>query len=90
VCLEVVNFPVDESRGVEDAVTAMDHVVVERQHHERGIGDDAAQLARVESEIVYRLPLPHRVEARQHVFARQQREVCARNRHAATLARGTV
>ena len=33
--------------GVEDGVAAVHHVIVERQHHERGVGDDAAEDAGV-------------------------------------------
>jgi hypothetical protein len=34
VRVEIVDLPVDDAGGVEDAVAAMHHVVVERNHHQ--------------------------------------------------------
>ena len=48
MCLEIVDPAVDQAGGVEDAVTAMDHVVVERDHHQRRVGDDASELTGIE------------------------------------------
>ena len=56
---EVVDAAGNEGRGIENAVTAMDHVVVERQHHQRRVGDDAAELTRVERVEFDRLTLAH-------------------------------
>ena len=49
---EIVNPAVDQAGRVEDAVSAMHHVIVERNHHQRRFGDDAAQLARVKGVVV--------------------------------------
>ena len=46
---------------------AVDHVVVERQHHQRGIGHDAAELARVERPVLHRLPDPKLPEPRHYL-----------------------
>ena len=43
---------VHDGGGVEDPVAAVHHVVVERQDHERGIGHDPAELARVERPVL--------------------------------------
>jgi hypothetical protein len=56
--LEVVDLPVHDGRGVEDAVAAMHDVIVEGEHHEGGVGHDAAELARVESPVANGLPRP--------------------------------
>ena len=42
--VEVVDLPIDDPRGVEDAVAAMDHVIVERDHHHRRVGDDGLRV----------------------------------------------
>ena len=65
--LEVVNLPADQAGGVEDAVAAVHHVVVERQDHQRRVGHDAAELARIERGERHRLPLSKGVEAGQDV-----------------------
>ncbi len=53
--IEVVDPAVDDAGGVEDAVAAMDHVIVEGNHHQCRVGDDAAELARVERRVFDRL-----------------------------------
>ena len=68
-------LPVDEPRGVEDAVAAMHHVVVERNHHQRRVGDDAAELAGVERGEGHRLAFAQRAEAGQHVGGGQHLQV---------------
>ncbi len=45
--IELVQLTIHNGRGVEDGMTAMHHMVIERQHHQRGIGRDPAQDARV-------------------------------------------
>ena len=52
---EIVDLPVDDAGGVEDAVAAVHHVIVERNHHQRRIGDDAAKLAGIERRVLDRL-----------------------------------
>src|ERR1051326_1625095 len=42
----------------------MNHVIVERKDHERGIGDDAAENARIHRVIVGRLRMNGRSQAR--------------------------
>ena len=37
---EIVDAPVHQASGIEDAVTAMNHVIVEGNNHQRGVGDD--------------------------------------------------
>ena len=66
--IEVVDPAVDDAGGVEDAVAAMDHVIVERDHHQRGIGDDAAELARVERRVFDRLLRAQRAQLFEHVL----------------------
>ena len=60
--VEIVDPAVDDAGGVEDAVAAMDHVIVERNHHQRRIGDDAAELARIERRVLDRLLRPQRAQ----------------------------
>ena len=67
VRLEIVDLPADQPRGVEDAVTAVHHVVVERNHHQRRVGDDAAELARVERGELHRLARAQGAEAGQDI-----------------------
>src|SRR5438309_1185028 len=43
VCLQVVDLPVLDGRGIEDAVPAVHHVIVERDDHQRGVGHDPAE-----------------------------------------------
>ena len=50
--IQIVNLAVDDARGVEDAVAAMDHVVVERDHHQGGIGDHPSELAGIERGVL--------------------------------------
>jgi hypothetical protein len=45
--IELVEHAMGECRRVEDGVAPMDHMVVERQNHERRIGDDPADQARI-------------------------------------------
>src|SRR5262245_914928 len=52
-------------------MAAMHHVIVEREHHQRGIRDDAAELARVEGVVAHRLPRAQRFEPRDDVGCRQ-------------------
>jgi hypothetical protein len=68
VGIEIVDFSVDECRGVEDAVAPVDHMVVERNHHQRRIGDDTPELARIKGRVVDGLPSAERLHPRDHVF----------------------
>jgi hypothetical protein len=70
--LEIVDASVDDPGRVEDAVAAMHHVIVERDHHQRGICDDATELARVEGVELNRLPPAELVERGENVSRRQQ------------------
>ena len=45
--IELIKHPVRQRSGVKDAVTTVHHMIIERQHHERRIVDDAAKDARV-------------------------------------------
>ena len=64
---EIVDAAVDEAGRVEDAVTAMHHVIVEGNDHQGRIGDDAPELARVEGGEFDRLSSAKRPQARKHV-----------------------
>src|SRR2546427_6925032 len=54
--LEVIDLAGLDRRGVEDAVPAVHHVIVERDDHQRGVGHDPAELAGVERPVLDRLP----------------------------------
>src|SRR5262249_55494419 len=71
VRLEVVDLASLDRRGVEDAVAAVHHVVVERDDHQRGVGHDSAELARVERPVLDRLAGPERPELLDYVTGRQ-------------------
>ena len=58
--LEVVNLVRRRCGRIEDAVAAMHDVVVEREHHQRGVGDDALQLAGIERPVLDGLPRAQR------------------------------
>ena len=72
--LEIVDPAADEPGRVEDAVATVDHVVVEREHHQRRVGDDAAELTGVERGVCHRLASAKRVEAGEHVGGVQHRQ----------------
>ena len=69
--LEVIDPAFDDGGGVEDGVAPMDHVVVEREDHEGGIGDDTPKLARIEGRVLHRLPAPKGPELVDHGLGRQ-------------------
>jgi hypothetical protein len=71
VRLEIVDPAVDDAGGVEDAVAAVDHVIVERNHHQRRIRHHAAKLAGVERRVLDRLPGAQRLQLIDHVGGRQ-------------------
>jgi hypothetical protein len=50
--LEVVDLPGDDGGGIENAVAAVDDMIVEGDHHQRWIRDDALQLAGVERPVL--------------------------------------
>ena len=81
VRIEIVNPAVDDARGVEDAVAAMDHVIVERNHHQCRIGDDAAELARVERRVLDRLLLAQRAQLCENVCIGEDFERRVSGRH---------
>src|SRR5262249_13922520 len=70
--------------GVEDAVAAVHHVVVERDDHQRGVGHDSAELARVERPVLDRLAGPERPELVDYVTGRQHWQ-SGRHRHDGVL-----
>ena len=69
--LEVVDLSANEAGGVEDAMAAVHHVVVEREHHQRRIGDHPAQLAGVERREFHRLAVAECAESGEYVGVRQ-------------------
>ena len=73
--LEIVDAAVDDTRRIEDAVPAVHHVIVERNHHQCGIGDDAPELAGVEGGELDRLPSAKRAQVREHVIRSEQLEI---------------
>ena len=48
--------------GIEDSMTAMDHMIVERQNHQRGVGDDAAENAGIHGVKVSRFGMDRLTE----------------------------
>src|SRR4030095_5937872 len=80
VRLEVVDLAALDRRGVEDAVAAVHHVVVERDDHQRRVGHDPAELARVERPVLDRLPGPERPELLDYLTGRQHWQ-SGRHRH---------
>ena len=65
--LEIVDTAVHEAGRIEDPVAAMHDVVVEGDHHERRISDDASELARVERGVLHWLSRAQRLKAGQYV-----------------------
>ena len=65
---------------VPGSVAAVDHVVVERDDHQRRIGDDATELARVERVELDRLLRAQRAKSGQDVVRAQypEREIRGR------------
>ena len=82
VRLEIVNVPGDEAGGVEDAMAAMDHVIVERDHHQGRIGDDAAKLAGVEGSVFDRLTRAQRAQGGKRLIGVEQGNRAGRDGHA--------
>src|SRR5215510_533225 len=78
--LEVVDLAAFDCRGVEDPVATMHHVIVERDDHQCGVGDDPAELARVERPVLDRLPGPKRAELLDYITGRQHWQ-SGRHRH---------
>ncbi len=71
VGVEIVDPPADERRRVEDAMAAVNHVVIERQHHQRRVGDNPAKLAGVERLELYRLVSPEAAQGVEHILSCQ-------------------
>jgi hypothetical protein len=69
--LQVVNLAVHQPGRIEDPVAAVHHVIVEGDYHERRIGHDAAELARVEREVFDQLSRAKRPQPGEHIFAGQ-------------------
>jgi hypothetical protein len=65
---QIVNTPVHQTSSVEDAVAAVDHVIVERNDHQRGISDDASELAGIERAELDGLPRAKRAQAGKHIL----------------------
>jgi len=82
---EIVDAAIDQARRVEDAVAPVHHVIVERKNHQRRIGDDATELARVERVESHRLARAQRAQGRQHLVGAQRRKLDVRGRHTPTL-----
>ena len=75
VRVEVVDAPVHQPRRVEDPVPAVDHVIIERDDHQRRIGDDASKLAGVERRVADRLAGPQGLQGSDDVGGGQGREL---------------
>src|SRR5262245_63295738 len=63
----------------------MHHMVVERDHHQRGIRDNAAQLARIEGPVLHRLPLTQRPKTAHRIVGGQRGQTRCRDCHRASF-----
>ncbi len=52
-------------------MAAVNHVVIERQHHQRRVGDNPAQLAGVQRPELYRLVSPEAAQGVEHILSCQ-------------------
>src|ERR1044072_4500279 len=71
VRIELVKHAARERRGSKHSMTAMHHVIIERQYHECGIGDDAAEHARIHCIEVIGLRMHRLTETRERFFSRE-------------------
>ena len=69
VRVELVEHAADDGRGVKYGVAAMHHVIIERQHHERRIRDDAPQHAGVHGVEVVRPVMQPAAQTRHGLIA---------------------
>ena len=83
--LEIVDAAVHETRSIEDAMPAVHHVIVERNHHQRGIGDDAPELAGVERGELYGLPSAQRAQVAKDFVGAEHLKVEIQDSHTDTL-----
>ena len=71
--VELIKHPMRQCGGIEDAVAAMHHMIVEPQHHESRIVNDAAENAGVHCVKVRGLAVNRFVEADSRLFAIENR-----------------
>ena len=81
VCLEVVDPAVHQRGRIEDAVPAMHDVIVEGNHHQCRVGDDAAELAGVEGGVLHRLTGAQVAEPRKRFVGSQDLDAGSIDRH---------
>ena len=82
--VDVVDLPANDRRGVEDAMAPVDDVIVEREHHQRRIGDDPVQLARIEGPEVDWLLRAERSQLSDDVFLGEDGNRACVGRHGLT------
>src|SRR4029450_1710730 len=63
VRIQLIEHPLGQGGGIEDRVATMNHMIVERQNHQRWIGDNAAKNARIHGVKVNRFGMDNLTEA---------------------------
>ena len=69
VRVELIEHAMGQRSRVEDRVAAVHHVIVERQHHERGVGDDAVEDARIHRVKIRRFGVNGLAQTRKRFFS---------------------
>src|SRR6476646_2919061 len=69
--IELIKHPMRESCGVEHGMTAVHHMIVEGQNHERGIGDDSTEHARIHRVKIGGFRVHRLAQTRERLFRRE-------------------
>ena len=69
VRVELIEHAMSQRGRVEDGMAAVHHVIVERQHHERGIGDDTAEHAGIHRVKIRCFGVDGLAQARERFFS---------------------
>ena len=83
--LEIVDATIHDAGSIEDAVPPMDHVIVERNHHQRRVGDDAPELAGVEGGKFDGLSCTQRTQVAKDFIGAEHLEIEIQDSHTHTL-----
>ena len=82
---QIVDLPVNQSGRIEDPMAAVHDVIVERDHHQRGIGDDAPELAGVERGELHGLPSAQRAQVAKDLVGAEHLKIEIQDSHTDTL-----
>src|SRR5687767_11217049 len=74
--LQLIQHAMRQRRGIEDGMAAVHHMIVERQNHQRRVGDDSAEDARVHGIKITRFGVDSRPQTGDGFFRWVRRRLC--------------